>query len=606
MSTASRDSNYVTTLLAVSSVDGVTPVTLYANPTTHRLLVDLAGGGSGTVQTVAIATANGFAGTSDGNAAAPTLTLTTSITGILKGNGTAISAVTIGSGLSYDGTTLSASGGGSGDVVGPASATDNAVARFDSTTGKLIQNSAVLIADTTGVISGTQGVTFSGATSGTTALVPTAVAGTTTLTLPALTDTIAVLGAGQTFTGANTFSGLNAMLVSSSGLTVRNPANTFSYTITAAAIAANRVLNLPLITGTDTLATLGLAQTFTATQTFGTLVATTINGNTFTTGTYTLTGTAGKTLNFTNTLTLSGTDGTTMTFPTTSKTLAANDGSNWTFTSQAIGDLVYASSATAFTRLAAVATGQVLASAGTGTAPAYTATPLITSIDIGNADTTISRAAAGVIAVEGTILNGYATTATAAGTTALTIASAQTQFFTGSTTQTVTLPTTSVLAGQTYRIVNNSTGNVTVQSSGANTIQILGAGMSAIFTAIVATPTTAANWSFALTSFTGQNIAQTASANAATVNLAYVTNSITNNSAATLTITLPTAGAIDGELRVVRVYDFSAVAQTITWVNTQNSTVTAPVTSNGSTTLPRTIGFQYNSASSLWRCIADA
>lgn len=43
-------------------------------------------------------------------------------------------------------------GGGSGDVVGPASATDNAIARFDSTTGKLIQNSAATIADTTGDI----------------------------------------------------------------------------------------------------------------------------------------------------------------------------------------------------------------------------------------------------------------------------------------------------------------------------------------------------------------------------------------------------------------------------------------------------------------------
>ncbi|CAB4172147.1 hypothetical protein UFOVP924_50 [uncultured Caudovirales phage] len=38
-------------------------------------------------------------------------------------------------------------GGASGDVVGPASATDNAIARFDSTTGKLIQNSAVVIDD---------------------------------------------------------------------------------------------------------------------------------------------------------------------------------------------------------------------------------------------------------------------------------------------------------------------------------------------------------------------------------------------------------------------------------------------------------------------------
>lgn len=35
-----------------------------------------------------------------------------------------------------------------GDVVGPASATDNAAVRFDSTTGKLVQDSALLIGDT--------------------------------------------------------------------------------------------------------------------------------------------------------------------------------------------------------------------------------------------------------------------------------------------------------------------------------------------------------------------------------------------------------------------------------------------------------------------------
>ena len=42
----------------------------------------------------------------------------------------------------------------SGYVDGPASSTDNAVARFDGTDGKLLQNSAVIIADTTGNMSG--------------------------------------------------------------------------------------------------------------------------------------------------------------------------------------------------------------------------------------------------------------------------------------------------------------------------------------------------------------------------------------------------------------------------------------------------------------------
>lgn len=47
--------------------------------------------GSGTVTAVSVASANGFAGSSSGGAT-PALTLTTSITGMLKGNGTAISA----------------------------------------------------------------------------------------------------------------------------------------------------------------------------------------------------------------------------------------------------------------------------------------------------------------------------------------------------------------------------------------------------------------------------------------------------------------------------------------------------------------------------------
>lgn len=43
---------------------------------------------------------------------------------------------------------------GVGNVNGPGSSTDNAVARFDGTTGKLIQNSTVTIADSTGDMAG--------------------------------------------------------------------------------------------------------------------------------------------------------------------------------------------------------------------------------------------------------------------------------------------------------------------------------------------------------------------------------------------------------------------------------------------------------------------
>jgi hypothetical protein len=55
-----------------------------------------AAAGSGTVTTVSVATANGFAGTVANATTTPAITLTTSITGMLKGNGTAISAASAG------------------------------------------------------------------------------------------------------------------------------------------------------------------------------------------------------------------------------------------------------------------------------------------------------------------------------------------------------------------------------------------------------------------------------------------------------------------------------------------------------------------------------
>ena len=55
---------------------------------------------------------------------------------------------------------------------------------------------------------------------------------------------------------------------------------------------------------------------------------------------------------------------------------------------------------------------------------------------------------------------------------------------------------------------------------------------------------------------------------------------------------------------------FSAVAQTLTWVNTENNNnASVPGTSNDSTTFPITALFQFNkggtaSGTSLWRCLA--
>src|SRR3972149_4729385 len=96
---APLDQNSRQGLIAVSDVDGTTIVPLYADPTTHRLLVDLAGG-AGTVTQVSVVSANGFAGTVATATTTPAITLSTTLTTpVLAGNGTAlIAATTTGSG----------------------------------------------------------------------------------------------------------------------------------------------------------------------------------------------------------------------------------------------------------------------------------------------------------------------------------------------------------------------------------------------------------------------------------------------------------------------------------------------------------------------------
>jgi hypothetical protein len=81
---------------------GAAPVATAAG-TTGQVLTATTGGAptwanpatSGTVTSVSVVSANGFAGTVATATTTPAITLTTSITGVLKGNGTAISAATV-------------------------------------------------------------------------------------------------------------------------------------------------------------------------------------------------------------------------------------------------------------------------------------------------------------------------------------------------------------------------------------------------------------------------------------------------------------------------------------------------------------------------------
>ena len=64
-------------------------------------------GSGGTVTSVSVVSANGFAGTVATSTTTPAITLTTSITGLLYGNGTALAATTVSAPLSYSAGTLS-------------------------------------------------------------------------------------------------------------------------------------------------------------------------------------------------------------------------------------------------------------------------------------------------------------------------------------------------------------------------------------------------------------------------------------------------------------------------------------------------------------------
>lgn len=71
-------------------------VTYYTTPAQIATYVGSIGGGTGTVTSVSVVSANGFAGTVATATTTPAITLSTTVNGLLKGNATAISAATSG------------------------------------------------------------------------------------------------------------------------------------------------------------------------------------------------------------------------------------------------------------------------------------------------------------------------------------------------------------------------------------------------------------------------------------------------------------------------------------------------------------------------------
>lgn len=72
----------------------------------------------------------------------------------------------VGAGLVITDKTLTVAGAGLGDVTGPMSATDNAISRFDGTTGKIIQSSGASIDDSGNITANNFSGTSSGSNTG--------------------------------------------------------------------------------------------------------------------------------------------------------------------------------------------------------------------------------------------------------------------------------------------------------------------------------------------------------------------------------------------------------------------------------------------------------
>jgi len=161
-----------------------------------------------------------------------------------------------------------------------------------------------------------------------------------------------------------------------------------------------------------------------------------------------------------------------------------------------------AGSAVTLSMLANLAANSVI-----GNATGSSATPTAVSMTNAATASTLVYRDANANTTVNNLIEGYATTATAATTTTLTVSSKWQQYFTGSTTQTVVLPVTSTLVtGQSYLIVNNSTGVVTVQSSGGNTLQAMAAGYQLVATVISTSGTGTASWSWAYTPLVAQTL----------------------------------------------------------------------------------------------------
>jgi hypothetical protein len=203
------------------------------------------------------------------------------------GTGTTTPNIIGGTNISVSGTwpnqTVSATGSAAGNVTGPTIATDNAVARYDNTTGQIIQNSGVIISDANVITGGTwNGTAIAVAYGGTGTATPSLVQGTNvTITGTWPNQTINASGGGG---GSGTVTDMS--IVSANGLagtvatSTTTPAVTLSTTVTGV-VKGNGTALSAATAGTDYVApggALGTPSSGTATNLTGLPLTTGVTG----------------------------------------------------------------------------------------------------------------------------------------------------------------------------------------------------------------------------------------------------------------------------------------------------------------------------------------
>lgn len=294
------------------------------------------------------------------------------------------------------------------------------------------------------------------------------------------------------------------------------------------------------------------------------------------------------------------------------------------------GGIPYFSSASTWASSAALAANALMVGGGAGAAPSTitTGTGVVTALGVntGSAGAFVVNGGALGTPSSGTLTNCGSLPISGISGLGTGVAAALAQAVTGSggialdTSPSFSTPTlgvatatsinkvafTAPATGSTLTIADGKTltANNSITLAGTDSTTMTFPTTSQTLAGLGVAQTFTATNTFSQINYTNNTV--TVTSNAGTVPITYRLNTFTNSSAAAMTITMATASAVDGQMSIVRIYDFSAVAQTINWVNTENSIVTVPTTSNGSTTLPLTVGFMYNAATSKWRCVASA